>query len=176
MVTNQNQTTTDVPVLDAPDTHHINAAEGWLTLGDVQEAHTELSHLSLQARFHPRVLLARWEICARQEFWGVAYAIAQGLVVLVPGDPRGWINRSVSLHAMGRTAEAWQQLIPAASRFPSQPVIAYELARYSCQLGRLDEALQWLNKATHSEAGGPLKWKALTDPDLKALWKYLTKD
>jgi tetratricopeptide (TPR) repeat protein len=162
-------------VLEPPDTHYLRAAEGWLMLGCVTEAQTELQNISLQARFHPRVLMARYEICARKAHWELAYALAQGLVVLSPQEPAGWINRSIALHALKRTPEAWYTLLPAAEKFPKNVVIAYNLACYGSQMGRFSEANQWLKKATEMDKDNKVKWMAVKDPDLMPLWEYLGK-
>lgn len=162
--------------LEASDQHHVNAAEGWLALGDLAEAHEELKQLSLPSRFHPRVLLVRWEICAQQQLWEGARVIAHGMVVLAPTEPSGWINRSVALHALKRTPEAWQSLLPAVDRFPNNPLVAYNLACYAAQLGKFDEANQWLDKAVSLDQDKRLKFMATKDPDLQPLWEHLAAD
>src|ERR1700704_888259 len=105
----------DIP---APDSHHLKAAQGWLELGNHQEANEELKEISLEWRFHPEVLIARFEIYARCNHWEFAYTIAHGMVALVPNEPAGWIKRSIALHQLKRTPEAWQTLLPAATKFP----------------------------------------------------------
>ena len=161
-------------MLEAPDLHFLNAAEGWLELGNHLEANEELKRISLPARFHPLVLLARWEIYAKGGHWEFAHTIAHGLVVLAPDDPRGWINRSFSLHEMKRTYDAWQTLLPAADKFPKNPIIAYNLSCYACQLGRFSEAAEWLKKAIKHGDGKKIKAMAMADPDLKPLLKSTT--
>lgn len=160
------------PPIEAPDHHHLNAAEGWLALGDLSEAHTELKKISLACRFHPRVLLVRWEICAQQQLWEGARVIAHGLVTLVPEEASGWINRSVSLHALKRTPEAWQSLLPAIDKFPENALVPYNLACYAAQLGRFVESNQWLEKAIALDGDKKLKWIAVKDPDLQPLWEH----
>lgn len=158
--------------LEPSDVHHLNAAEGWLELGDIAEALGEVKQVSLQGRFHPRALLVRWEIFARKQHWEFAHTIAEGLVALTPEDPRGWLHRSAALHALKRTPEAWQSLLPAAARFPRNPTVAYKLACYACQLGHFEEAKGWLDKATSMKSGNKLKWLAVIDPSLHPLWEH----
>ena len=161
-----------IAALEPLDNHHLNAAEGWLALGDLSEAHDELKKMSLECRFHPRVLLVRWEICAQQQLWEGARVIAQGMVTLVPDDPSGWINRSVALHALKRTPEAWQSLLPAADKFTDNPLVPYNLACYAAQLGRFEESNQWLEKAMALDSDKRLKFIAVKDPDLQPLWQH----
>jgi len=161
--------------LEPPDCHHLKAAQGWLDLVNPKEANEELKQISLVWRFHPEVLLARWEIYARGQHWEFAYTVAHGMVALMPNDAAGWIKRSVALHQMKRTPEAWQTLLPAAQKFPRNFTIAYDLARYASQLGKFSEAFRWLQRA--KQLADPHQFKAMTrkDPDLEPLWDHAPK-
>lgn len=161
--------------LEPPDVHYLKAAEGWLELGNHLEAYEELKKIGVQQRFHPLVLLVRWEIYAKGKHWEFAHTIAQGLVALVPDEPRGWISRSFALHQMKRTQEAWYALLPAAEKFPQNPAVAYDLACYACQLGRFDEAKKWLEKAIKLGDANRVKRMALGDPDLEPLRQLAMK-
>jgi hypothetical protein len=44
--------------------HHLNAALGWLELGDHVEAYAELENITPALRSHPAVLELRWQISA----------------------------------------------------------------------------------------------------------------
>jgi predicted Zn-dependent protease len=154
-----------------PDIHFLRAAEGWLDLGDHLEANEELKRISLQCRFHPQVLLVRWEIYARENHWEFAHTIAHGLVALAPDEPVGWVNRSFALHQMKRTVEAWHSLLPAAKKFQRNPTIAYNLACYACQLGSLEESRKWLTKAIEWGDAAKIRLLAQQDPDLRPLFE-----
>ena len=69
----------------------------------------------------------------------------------------------------GGIQAAWDALLPAADRFPSQLMIAFNLACYACQLGRLEEAREWLRKAMELGDEKEIKTRALDDPDLEPL-------
>jgi tetratricopeptide (TPR) repeat protein len=118
-------------------------------------------------------LFVRWKIYAEAKKWDGALAIAQALVELVPDDSLGWLHRSYALHELKRTQEALDQLLPAAEMFPKDPVIRYNLTCYTCQLGDLERAKMWLEKAF--ELGDPKKVKlmALEDSGLEPLWKNI---
>jgi tetratricopeptide (TPR) repeat protein len=161
--------------IEPPDTHYLNAAQGWLELGATAEAHGELLKISLQARFHPEVLKVRWDVYARTGHWEFAHTIAQGLIAFLPDDPIGYLNRSMALHELKRTPEAWNNLLPAALKFPRNPIIALHLARYACQLGKLEEAKAWMKKAVTVDDAGDLMRSALKDPELAPLWPYYGK-
>ena len=161
--------------LQPPDSHHLKAAQGWLELGNHNEANEELKLISLEWRFHPEVLLARFEIYAKCGQWDFAYTIAHGMVALVPNEASGWIKRSVALHKLRRTPEAWQSLLPAATKFPQNVTVAYDLARYACQLGKFGDAFRWLERAKQIADPHSVKQMARKDPELEPLWELSAK-
>jgi hypothetical protein len=61
-------------------------------------------------------------------------------------------------------------LLPAADKFPSEPVIAYNLGCYACQMNQLIAALGWLQRAIGAGHKEAIKKMALEDDDLKPLW------
>jgi tetratricopeptide (TPR) repeat protein len=160
----------NIESIEPPDSHHLRAAEGWIELGNYVQAVEELKKISLQCRFHPLVLLTHWEIHALANQWAFAHIIAHALIVLFPKEPVGWINASYALHQMKRTDEAWTTLLPAAEIFPTHTVIAYNLACYSCQMGKTDEARRWLEKAIALGDSEAIRSAARKDPDLQPLW------
>jgi hypothetical protein len=55
-------------------------------------------------------------------------------------------------------------------KFPAEHLMRYNLACYSCQLGNLKEAYQWLEKAIDLAGKEEIRQTALEDPDLEPLW------
>jgi hypothetical protein len=105
--------------------------------------------------------------------------IARTLVEIVSEFPNGWIYQAEALRRMpgGEGVErAWAALLPAADKFPKEVAILYNLACYSCQMGRLADAWAWLEMA-FKVAGDQkqLKLKALDDRDLEQLWKEIAE-
>jgi predicted Zn-dependent protease len=119
---------------------HLQAAEGWLELGNHSEANEELEKITLENREHPAVLQVRWQICGTANKWEAALDIASTIIQLLPEHSLGWIHRSFALHELNRTAEARDNLLPAVERFPDEPILRYNLACYECRLGRLEQA------------------------------------
>lgn len=154
-----------------PDAHYLQAAEGWLELGNHLEAFQELECITPQLRAHPDVLKMRWDIYAKAKHWFAAMNVATGLVNMLPGDVSGWIHRSFALHELKRTAEARDLLLPAVTKFPKNATIPYNLACYETQLGNLVEGRAWLEKAFTLDTTKELKLNFLSDPDLEPLWK-----
>lgn len=162
-----------VAALQPPDSHRVIAAQGWLELGNHVEANEELDKITPQRRAHPYVLEVRWQIYAAAKKWDAALDIASVLVHLVPDQPSGWLHRSFSLHELKRTVEARDNLLPVVEKFPDDAIMRYNLACYECQLGKLEQAKEWLQKAF--EIGDPRKMKlmALDDRDLEPLWREI---
>ena len=161
--------------LDFPDRHHLCAAHGWLDLGRPLEAKEELSKISKTNFSHPDVLEARWKIAVEGKEWHSALQIARDLIAVDPDRVTGWINQSYCLHELQRTQEAWESLLPAAGKFPKVGIIPYNLACYACQLGRLAQAQDWLEKALAVGGKMQIKAMALSDDDLKPLWPLIER-
>ena len=89
--------------LQAPDSHHLRAAEGWLGLGNHLEANEELERITPQLRAHPDVLEVRWHIYAKETKWDACVDIAGAIIKLAPNRPDAWIHRSFALHELKRT-------------------------------------------------------------------------
>ena len=66
--------------LQPPDSHHLEAAQGWLELGNHAEADAELDSIASSLRAHPDVLNVRWGIYAAARKWEAALDIAAALI------------------------------------------------------------------------------------------------
>ena len=124
--------------LEPPDSLHLQAAQGWLELGNHLEADAELERITPQLRAHPMVLTVRWEIYAVAKKWEAALDIAAALIQLDPDDPLGWIHRSYALHELKRTTEARDNLLRVADNFPISATVRYNLACYNASWAGLN--------------------------------------
>ena len=156
--------------LEFHDRRHLEAAEGWLGLGNQIEVFEELEQISPQLRVHPDVLELRWQIYAKEKKWEACVNIARAIAKLAPSHPHGWIHLAYSLHELKRTKEAWDVLISIVDKFPKEHLMRYNLACYACQLGKLKESWVWLERAFSIGDSKQLKLMALDDPDLEPLW------
>jgi uncharacterized protein HemY len=158
--------------LAPPDTHHLDAASGWLGLGCADDAHDELEKISSANQNHPDVLELRWTLCAHEKAWADALKIAELEVRSAPDDAGGWLHRAYALRRVknGGLPKAWDALLPAAKQFPDEPVIAYNLSCYACQMQQLDMAREWLQRAVAAGKKEAIKEMALADDDLQPLW------
>jgi tetratricopeptide (TPR) repeat protein len=122
---------------------------------------------------HPHLLLVRWEVCRRREDWVAACNTAQALILALPREPLGWLYRSFALQQQGRVAEAQENLLAAARRFPTDWRIAFNLACYACQLGDRAGAWNWLDRAAELGDAENIKRLALEQPVFQPLWQSL---
>lgn len=164
-----------VQPVEPPDSHHLRAALGWLELGNAVEAEAELDKIAPALQKHPAVLAVRFEIHSKTANWDAAVQIAGTQVNLTPEDPGAWISLAYATRRKsgGGIPQARDILARAHSKFPDQGLIPYNLACYDCQLGRLNEAWQWLQKAFALGDLKQIKKMALADPDLQSLWKKI---
>ena len=159
--------------LGFPDRHYVEAAEGWLGLGDVLEASREFDQLSPGGAAHPVSLEMHWRILSARSAWPEALRAAQRSIEVAPQLPAGWIHQSYSLHELRRTDEAFQFLHAIVLKFPEESVIPYNLACYACQMGQLDVAQRWLNQAVRIGGKASVKEMAEQDADLEPLRSYI---
>src|SRR6266853_1802916 len=135
-----------IPALQPPNIFHLQAAQGWLELGNCLEARQELEKITPQTRMHPGVLNVQWEIYAAEKNCEPDINSPANLIELEPDEPIGWVHRSYALHELKRTQEARDNLLRVVEAFSVNPTMRYNLACYECQLGRLDQAKHWLEK------------------------------
>jgi len=75
--------------LETHDVMHLNAAQGWLKLGNHLEANEELEKISPETRVHPDVLEVRWQIYAKEKKWEACVDIAAAIIKLAPNRSDG---------------------------------------------------------------------------------------
>jgi tetratricopeptide (TPR) repeat protein len=158
-----------------PDNKHLEAAEGWLGLGNWREANEELENITPKLRAHPYVLELRYEIYSAAKKWDGAVEIAGTMARLLPDNPWGHFHLAFSLHELKRTKEAYETLKPVVDKFPKEYLMRYNLACYSCQLGNLEEAERWFEKARDLSGKTDIRQMALDDPDLEPLWTAISE-
>src|SRR5262245_49549413 len=77
--------------LPPDDARYLSAAEGWLELGNWNEANDELEPITLTLRVHPDVLELRCRIYAAAGKWDHCIAVAETLTDQLPNRPQGWL-------------------------------------------------------------------------------------
>jgi tetratricopeptide (TPR) repeat protein len=161
--------------LEPPDRHHLSAALGWLGLGNWREAQLELDKISAQNRYAPAVLLTAYDVAAASKDWNQAADIADRMVNIMREAPGVWLSLAYAVRrkAGGGVEQARTILLKADKKFPGEAMIAYNLSCYECQLGNIDQARDWLDKAMARGDAKQMRDLALKDNDLEPLWKDL---
>jgi tetratricopeptide (TPR) repeat protein len=157
--------------LSPPDLFYLQGAQGWLELGNPAEAEAELNRLRPDLLEVPAVLDVRWELLVALNRWEESLEVASKLMLVAPEVPSGWVHRSFALHELKRTVEARDNLLRVVDKFPNDTIMRYNLACYECQLGRLDQARAWFQKACEVGVPEKLRAMAMDDPDLEPLRK-----
>jgi len=160
--------------LPAEAQRHVDAADGWLSLGNHVEASAELGKVQSKNGRHPDVLQARWLVCAKAEKWDVCLDLATAITQVAPERRLGWLHRAHSLGKMGRISEAKEVLLSAARQFHPDCAISFYLAGYCTQLGQVKEARDWLGQAIEAQHDDKelrrLKLRSLDESELELLW------
>ncbi len=155
--------------MQPPNSTHLKAAEGWLELGNYQEAFDELDEIDPELHAHPDVLEMRLRIYEMTEKWDSCIEIGNTLVEIKSGELSCWIRRSYALHKLKRTKEAYDKLKPALDIFEGEWLHLYNLACYTCVLGNVKEARELIETAIEL-GGNAVRLRALDDEDLLRVW------
>ena len=155
--------------LSYPDHFHVNAAQGWLGLGNAMEALAELEKIDPRRRDHPAVQELRFMAFAQAKRFEEALAAAERQIVTHPAEAQGWINRGNALFWLARYEQAHQSVTAVLDQFPEQWTLRYNLACYCIKLERLDEAKHWYEAAAEHANHVELTALALNDPDMAEL-------
>jgi hypothetical protein len=92
-------------------------------------------------------------------------------VLLLRCDPhKQKLNRESDDSSKRPSHQAADKLEAAADLFPSVWNIPYNLACYACQLGKHEEAWEWLEDTFDLGNSKTVKLMALEDPDLEPFW------
>jgi predicted Zn-dependent protease len=91
--------------LEPPDSHYLIAADGWLGLGNWQEAQSEIERITPELRMHPDVQEVRWQIQAKAKNWEEAICVAREITQRTPELPFGWVHLAYSLHELRHNAD-----------------------------------------------------------------------
>ena len=94
--------------LSDQDKMFLDAAEGWLGLGDHLAANEELEQITPELRAHRKVLAVNLDIYWEAKNWEAVVHIASALATLKPDNAHGWIGRSFALHELANGCWGWQ--------------------------------------------------------------------
>lgn len=147
--------------------HYINAAQGYLELGMIDEALAELERVPEGDRAHEDVAQLRVYILMRARRWTEALEACALLRATRPELSLGYIHGAFCLHEMGRTREAMKLLLDGPASLLREPVYYYNLGCYHAVLGNPEEAQNCLQMSFRMDE--KFREIARYDPDLEGV-------
>ena len=145
----------------------LQAAQGYLELGLPREAAAELDEIEPAQSADWRVRVLRVDAYQKLGEWARLETVARQLCEQRPDEAQWLISLAYAVRRTRSVAAACSVLAEAVERFPSEPIIHFNLACYEAQLGRLDLARSRLAEAVRLEPA--CRQMALAEPDLAAL-------
>jgi hypothetical protein len=128
--------------LTETDAVHLEAAEGWLDLGNHREAAAELERVTPAQRGHPNVLHLRWRVHAAAGEWEPSLKIAEALTAAVPERRCGWVRRGFTLRKLNRHTEA-MGVYQDATHFPGHHCRENEVRQRRRRRQRSGRTTRW---------------------------------
>ncbi len=148
----------------------MQAALGWIELGNVPEAMAELARIPVAQQSLPAVQAGRLDCLIAARHWDDAAELAGVLCESHPEQAGLWLHLAYATRRCtgGSIEAAHAVLAPRVEQFPDEWLIPYNVACYLCQMERLPEARAMLQLA--SELGGEhVETLAKEDEDLAPL-------
>lgn len=146
----------------------LRAAEGWIDLGNYDEAAEELHNCPPAIKSSIGWVKLWVTIYVATQRWVEVEMMTETLVKHAPDDPFTLTHRAEAFFRQGRAQDAFQVFRNAPDEFKKGPEYFYNLARYLCALEQFTLALSCIGKAV--DADERIRMKALTDPDLERVW------
>ena len=160
-----------IMTMDSTDHRRLMAATGYLELGMFTEAEAELDAITPDFRHFPEIMEVRMEIYSKLQQWERMQGIAERLMRKDPTDPHWAISYAYATRRALSLEAAKDVLRAAIQQYPKEPTIPYNLACYECQLGELESAKRYFEKAIELQPSfGPA---ALKDPDMEPLKDWI---
>ncbi len=157
----------------AKDKSHLQAAEGWLELGNHLEANEELEKITPELRAHPDVLEMRCRIYEAAKQWEMAASFQIRFASNSQNECLAGCIRLVAFITSVKRTKRIHLLVDVVELFPGNQTIRYDIAVYVAQRGLLEEAVEWLNLAFENDTDGAYRLKALNDPLLENVWNEI---
>ncbi len=132
--------------LHGEDAKHLEAAEGWLELGDYLSANEELDKVAPLVRAHPDILEMRARVFAAGKKWDDVMAIAETLTDRLPNRLMGWLLLAQAEHERGDTESAYETLVSVAEQFADRSEVPHALAVFAALISDYREAEDWLSR------------------------------
>lgn len=159
----------DVPESSISTAKRLSYAYGYIELGLLNEAATELELIAFEERLSASVLSAKLALYMAAEQWDMVETVAKPLASSPVSNAEVWIQWAYAVRRLRGVSEAREILLKAEpAHGKTCAILHFNLACYECLLGNLEGSRQRLRTAC--EMDKQCKQMALDEPDLKALW------
>lgn len=126
------------------DKFRVEAAAGWLTLRNWQEAKAELDKITDEkSRKHPDVLNAYADVWEVSEDHAALARYMEVLILYEPDEIDHWLRLNAALLFAGRFTEAHERLLEILKVQPQHPALLFKLAVTLGALQKFEEA-EWV--------------------------------
>jgi tetratricopeptide (TPR) repeat protein len=147
---------------------HVEYALGYLSLGLIDQAASELDGIDAADRFRPEVLAARMELHLQRDDWNALVEVGRELAHRQPQSDRAWLIWAYALRALGQFDDACAVLRKAARwHGKDNAILHYHLACYCALAGNASGARDHLRLACDIDP--KIQHEAMEDPDLAAV-------
>ncbi len=143
------------------------AAQGYLELGMVEEALSELASVPAGENADADLTELRLHILMHGKRWDEAFVAAEELLRISPQAVPGYIHGAFALHELGRTAQARDLLLKGPPLLRQNPTFHYNIGCYEAVLGNRESALQSLRESFALDE--TYRDFAQRDPDLEGI-------
>jgi tetratricopeptide (TPR) repeat protein len=143
------------------------AAQGYLELGMVEEALSELASVPAGENADADMTELRLHILMHGKRWDEALVAAEELLRISPQAVPGYIHGAFALHELGRTAQARDLLLKGPPLLRQNPTFHYNIGCYEAVLGNRESALQSLRESFALDE--TYRDFAQRDPDLEGI-------
>lgn len=143
------------------------AAQGYLELGMVEEALSELASVPAGENTDADLTELRLHILIHGKRWDEALVAAEELLRISPQAVPGYIHGAFALHELGRTAQARDLLLKGPPLLRQNPTFHYNIGCYEAVLGNRESALQSLRESFALDE--TYRDFAQRDPDLEGI-------
>ena len=133
------------------DLKHLTAAQGYVSLGMFDDAHSELEEIDPEVRHLPEVLEVRVLIYRALKKWELMQVVAKQLALHDPEEPQWTVSWAFATRRADSIEQARIILVNAIERMPNVAIFHYNLACYLCQLGELERARTTLHRVLRSD-------------------------
>jgi len=146
---------------------HLSHARGYLELGMLKDALTELNALPPALAAGEEALSLRASLHQEDRDWPALQSVSKRLVQIRPDSAGAWIMWAYATRRADSLESAERILTQARSHHPTEPTILFNLGCYACQRGELALARELVESAIALDAS--FVRLAATDPDLGPL-------